>query len=648
MKKVVLTFALLWTVLFTNSVFSQVGIGTMNPDDSAMLDVFTDPTNPLGVLIPRMSQDDRDNIKDPANGLLIYNTDEDCVNYYSVDTDGSGSWNSLCGGVSKSTFTVVCDDIHVHGAYMQGTPLGASNYLTITVNVAKPGLYTLSATTDNGYGFNASGTFLTAGLQQISLAGQGSPTDESDPGDEIGLVANGIAFDCSTAPVIIPVAPANPTFTMDCGSVTVNGSYSAGTSLKPANTISIDVNITALGNGQWSAETNTVDGISFSGNGIFTSTGTQTIILLGHGTPTSPKGKNMTITVNSTGITRTCSATVNCLYTLKKIAVMGSTGGIIPGAPNNTYGYELTGNRVSYRTVMAPVNFGTTPGSTVAVQGFNITGVSGTSSSVPAPPAIATRPTDATLQAALVNKPDIVIIGWGMIYSPAMISAFTNYLNDGGVMIIMNKYSNSSDPNNSEAPFFTSLFKTPVTAATITNTSGAVLGGGSTVGSILQLASVAGDPILKGPFGDLNGLLWGNDYYPATYMSGIPAAQIVTYSGANVIGSTSRTGVTMFRHKTLNLFWVGDGGFISNERVAAGTYISDNIEPFATDEDFRPIDKPNFGSSVLNGGVNQTVCNARLFCNVLAWAIQQAENNGINAGNKHSGVPDPEPEPGSE
>jgi hypothetical protein len=219
-----------------------------------------------------------------------------------------------------------------------------------------------------------------------------------------------------------------------------------------------------------------------------------------------------------------------------------------------------------------------------------------------------------------------------MSYSTAAITAFTNYLNNGGVMIIMNKYSSTGTPTSTEAGFFSALFGTTVTAATITNTSGAVLGGGTSYGSIFQLASISGDPILSGPFGNVNGMLWGNDYFPAPYMSGIPPNQIITYSGANVVGSSSSTGVTMFRHAALNLFWVGDGGFLSDENSSGAIYGSTNIEPFATNGAYVPIARTGFGYSNNYGGSGQTVQNPIIFANVLAWAIQQAENNGINSG----------------
>lgn len=53
-------------------IFSQVGIGTITPNDSAALDVTSTST---GVLIPRMTLAQKNAIVSPATGLLIYQND---------------------------------------------------------------------------------------------------------------------------------------------------------------------------------------------------------------------------------------------------------------------------------------------------------------------------------------------------------------------------------------------------------------------------------------------------------------------------------------------------------------------------------------------------------------------------------------------
>ena len=55
--------------MYSYSVYSQVGIGTVTPDESAILDVSSTTG---GLLLPRMNEAQRDVILNPAIGLLIY------------------------------------------------------------------------------------------------------------------------------------------------------------------------------------------------------------------------------------------------------------------------------------------------------------------------------------------------------------------------------------------------------------------------------------------------------------------------------------------------------------------------------------------------------------------------------------------------
>ncbi|MBM3186868.1 MAG: hypothetical protein FJZ67_11270, partial [Bacteroidetes bacterium] len=53
-----------------------------------------------GLLMPRMTTVQRIGITSPANGLLVYDTDVNCVMYYSTTLV---SWNSLCSGTAASS-----------------------------------------------------------------------------------------------------------------------------------------------------------------------------------------------------------------------------------------------------------------------------------------------------------------------------------------------------------------------------------------------------------------------------------------------------------------------------------------------------------------------------------------------------------------
>ena len=100
MNKIVcfLLFPFLLAPLF---VAAQVGIGTVDPDPSALLDLVS---NSKGLLAPRMTSAERDLIVAPAVGLLIYNTTTSSINYFD------GEWKDFFA-FSKSYNSTLIGDI---------------------------------------------------------------------------------------------------------------------------------------------------------------------------------------------------------------------------------------------------------------------------------------------------------------------------------------------------------------------------------------------------------------------------------------------------------------------------------------------------------------------------------------------------------
>src|SRR6059058_3497114 len=115
------SFFLVALALFAicNSLSAQVGIGTTTPNASAALDV-TSTTR--GVLIPRMSQAQRDAITAPAASLLIYQTDGTKGYYYYNGT----SWTLL------SFNYVLQQNLNTNGKYLSGD--GLNNGLLLRAN----------------------------------------------------------------------------------------------------------------------------------------------------------------------------------------------------------------------------------------------------------------------------------------------------------------------------------------------------------------------------------------------------------------------------------------------------------------------------------------------------------------------------------
>ena len=109
-----------------------VGIGNTSPNTSSILDV-TSTTQ--GMLIPRMTSDERNSIASPAPSLLLYNTDNKVFNYNQSVPPALPSWKSFSppyeeikgiGGIEKITILTSLNTAVVPG--MSFTPV-AGDYL---------------------------------------------------------------------------------------------------------------------------------------------------------------------------------------------------------------------------------------------------------------------------------------------------------------------------------------------------------------------------------------------------------------------------------------------------------------------------------------------------------------------------------------
>lgn len=85
-----------------------------------------------------------------------------------------------------------------------------------------------------------------------------------------------------------------------CTGATVSGRYVTDTALDATNTVTLTVDVSFAG--PYSITTNTVNGISFSSTDKFTSTGIQTVVLTGSGTPTAVDTASFVLTpLNGSG-----------------------------------------------------------------------------------------------------------------------------------------------------------------------------------------------------------------------------------------------------------------------------------------------------------------------------------------------------------
>ena len=593
--------------LNTQSIYQMgavaVGIDTVLTNTAkvplTMLDVNA---SDKGIMIPRMDSVRRNAIPvdELANSLLIYNTSEDCYNYYSKT---EGEWQSLCGKLGKALFSIPdCSAIQVFGQYLTKQSLGTGNYIKVTVKVDKPGSYSITAMPepDNGYYFSASGEFLTAGTYDLLLQGAGTPLTPAPTGgqgDPITFMLNGVEANCHNTFVKVEDSTIKPLYSMICNTVQVNGVYKINTPLDATNTITLQLDVDpAAAGATYMIETNTVDGIKFSGAGILTA-GIQPITLYGSGKPNSFVTKTMTITNNSQSDVSVCYATVIVAYKAMKVLSIGTY--------MNQYGYSFNGSAQSNKLITTTTNYGTLPTSIVKVEGITLTRAGQDFA-----------PSLANLQTALAEKPDIVIIGVWWNPSVAQAQALVDYVAKGGVLLA---YMEESGTTNMLQAIFGQ------TSVTSNNVNGA--------GAVYKLPYV-NDEILNGPFGDIRGQQWGEDASATQAISNIPGSQVTIYSYATDISGSSSSGadamVTSFRHNTLNIVFVCDGGFNSSSAPTTTQcpFLVGNATVNGNSYTNYPLPQTNYGRG---GTANRySVYNAVFTANAFAWAIKQAQFNGIN------------------
>jgi hypothetical protein len=136
-----------------------------------------------------------------------------------------------------------------------------------------------------------------------------------------------------TPPNTVTVLGANPATGNLGGSPTsctpfiINGTYNQEVALNNTNSVQIQVNVTSTG--PYGITTNTIGGINFFKAGMFTTTGLQTIVLEGRGTPGLSGNQNFTVSFGSS----ICTFTIN---------VIAAPLNFIPTTLNSNWSYAAT------------------------------------------------------------------------------------------------------------------------------------------------------------------------------------------------------------------------------------------------------------------------------------------------------------------
>ncbi|MHC5354855.1 hypothetical protein ACYSNX_11925 [Myroides sp. LJL115] len=592
-------------LFFTNS-FSQTGINTTNVLENVALQV--DSSN-KGILIPRLTTAQRDaidiDVKPINEGLIIYNTDEKCINYYSWSLN---QWQSVCGYNSRAIFQVNCNSIQINGNYKSANSLDDSHYIDVVVEVTTPGVYDIGIRpkNENGYYYALKGEFITTGTIKLRLPGSGIPTTAKV--DELEIFTNGTP-QIPTCSISLTVLDGSITsdFAMDCGSIKVNGLYQVDQLLDASHTIEfyIDVQSSAIG-GVYEFSTTTIGGINFSGSGTLTQS-RQLITLQGKGRPNKPQDIALVLSSNSTSQAKTCSFEVTVAKLKKKILLYGDSS-----KANNITNTSSLGHLL----LTSENNFGLLSSSTVKFEGWEIVNGNGNY--------------DFTGNLSKANNPpDIVFIHGNVPNTPANLDAITQYLFDNGVVIYITNERDFLVNLTSRLTSFSNL--TPAVSAAQNS-------------SVYSFPNYAITP-LNGKFAKLASKHWGTqgdltklliaelpDFYnfstqvdESVYVAPVPDPPTPPEDqdpsqdqGNSAPESNLPAYMSMYLNKQYNLFWIGQEDFISSPQGGV-------TQAFALDAQNRPISQSNFGHDV-----KFEVYNSAFLANLIQWAIEESEKNGIN------------------
>lgn len=348
MKHIKILFAFAFTLLV--SVFyaqngGSVGINTTSPDISAVLDIQS-KNNDKGVLIPRLTTTERDQITTPANGLMVYNKDLSCLQI-NTGTTTAPIW-SCTGGDPSSNGSATVSSYDCTGSTLGILSTGVSaNGVThiIKANVTKAGNYIIAATS-NGVTFFGSGVFAGTGLQEIILTAIGTP-----------ITTGTTTFTLNTTPscsfdINVQDGSSNGTAAVaswDCSTAST-GEMIVGQQVTGV-TQTLTANVTTPGTYDIQISNN---GVTFSASGTFAGTGSQTVVLQASGVPMSAGTYSYVLNVSNScsflrsAVSKELVSELNCSQAVP-------TGVVVAGVPVNGLFVELPykgGNGASFDNML--------------------------------------------------------------------------------------------------------------------------------------------------------------------------------------------------------------------------------------------------------------------------------------------------------
>ncbi|MGL5277013.1 hypothetical protein [Myroides sp.] len=514
----------------------------------------------------------------------------------------SNSKNNKTSNVSivivteEAAFEFACNDMSkfvISGDYQEDTPLLRANSVTVPVKVLKPGPITIDLNgkfegADGSIVFTAKNVFLgkMGDVQMVTFVPESKTVPAKTTAISFISVVPASVVLCSNFPQI-PVKERSKVYSVNCGFVKTTGTYVIGQPLEQGKD-GLIVRVSVGYADSFNIKTNTVNGVSFSKEGVFSdvdrANGTKDITLDGVGTPL--KGDNfkfeITTYASDDSVYHTCEATVN---------FRGPTINVL------AVGYD------SY----APTGSNSSKAPNAIIQNGNLFGPNGIvkiDQIVLFKNRVAYRfPSD--LRGYLkANKIDIVIFGYPTRYDQSEMEALRDFVRiDKGVVIMADELNMNGSKQSTD--MLVSALQNGI-AVNSTNGSEAF----TMVNHVL--ASANNDILIKDTgFGTLANRHTGNDAGGnGWYYKGLDPNYYVPLIASN----KDESWISCFRHKDLGFVFIGDGGAFAGSE---GGYPSLTIWPAAYSNN-----GSLFGKQYADRGSRYTVYNSILYANMIKWGIE--------------------------
>jgi hypothetical protein len=266
-----------------------------------------------------------------------------------TSTIGGSNGVAASIGVLGDDSTGNCKPVTLSGTYLQGVALTSANTAKFQVTVGTPGTYTISSNKINGVTFSGTGTFLSAGVQNVVLTGSGTPLIAGDQNFTIAYGNSQCGFKVTFASSAAGTLGGGGG---TCTPFTIAGTYQQGILLTTSNTVQINVTVTTPG--AYNITTNASNGVTFSKTGSFTATGSQTVTLVGVGTPQNSGAQNFSVSFG----------TSSCSFSIPFLPGVSPSGDYFPVTANSNWTYDLVGGTPSDSVHYAILNYSPTFGGT--------------------------------------------------------------------------------------------------------------------------------------------------------------------------------------------------------------------------------------------------------------------------------------------